>query len=241
MRLAIVSDIHGNLAALEAVHAHIRQNSPDLIVNLGDCLSAPLWPEETAQYLLAENWPTVRGNHDRAVATTPVAAMEPVDRFTHAALSAAPLAWLSALPATLKIEDIFLCHGGPVDDETFLLEEDGKTHFFPSGAAQIRAKLSDVGASLILCGHTHTPRVVHLSERQLAINPGSVGVQAFPGLTVTGSPHARYALATLLNGTWQVTQHVLCYDWSAAGEQASANGFGNWHHGLVTGFASGSV
>lgn len=212
MRLAIVSDIHGNLAALEAVHAHIRQASPDLIVNLGDCLSAPLWPEETAQYLLAENWPTVRGNHDREVAATPVAAMEPVDRFTHVALSTASLAWLSALPATLTLDDIFLCHGGPADDLTFLLEEDGGTHFFPSNAEQIRAKVGNVGAELVLCGHTHTPRVVHLSDGQLVVNPGSVGVQAFPGLTVTGSPHARYALATRSNGTWQVTHHVLGYD-----------------------------
>ncbi|MER9348438.1 MULTISPECIES: metallophosphoesterase [unclassified Mesorhizobium] len=46
MRLAVLSDIHGNLRALEAVHARIKDNSPDIIVNLGDCLSGPLWPKK---------------------------------------------------------------------------------------------------------------------------------------------------------------------------------------------------
>ncbi|GLS33156.1 Predicted phosphodiesterase [Mesorhizobium albiziae] len=242
MRLAIVSDIHGNLRALEAVYAHIRQNAPDVIVNLGDCLSGPLWPEETAQYLIAEGWPTVHGNHDRTVARTPADTMEPVDRFTHETLSAGSLAWLSGLPLRAALDgDILLCHGSPTDDETFLLEEDGDTHFFPSNEAQIRAKLGDFDASLVLCGHTHTPRVVSLSGRQVIVNPGSVGVQAFPGLTVTGSPHARYALATRTNGTWSVSHHTVGYDWAAAADRAVACGSPDWRHGLLTGYAARSI
>ena len=48
MRLAVLADIHGNLDALQAVLADLARQSPDLIVNLGDCLSGPLWPLETA-------------------------------------------------------------------------------------------------------------------------------------------------------------------------------------------------
>jgi len=51
MRLAIVSDIHGNLPALEAVVANINAARPDLVINLGDCVSGPLWPKETLQLL----------------------------------------------------------------------------------------------------------------------------------------------------------------------------------------------
>lgn len=237
MRLAVVSDIHGNIRALEAVHARIKDSSPDLTVNLGDCLSGPLWPEETARYLMAENWPTVRGNHDRALADTSVPDLEKVDGFTHQSLSAGSLEWIAALPTTLRLPpEILLCHGSPADDEVFLLEEDGGDHFFPSNESQIQQKLGKVDAGLVLCGHTHTPRVARISG-QTILNPGSVGVQAFPGLTVTGSPHARFAIATLEKGEWTFVHHVIAYDWSEAAQRAEATGFASWRHGLLTGYA----
>lgn len=242
MRLAVLSDIHGNLRALEAVHAQIKDNSPDIIVNLGDCLSGPLWPEESAQYLIAENWPTVRGNHDRVLVEHPVSGLEDVDAFTHERLSQASLSWLAALPLTLSpVSELLLCHGSPSDDDVFLLEEDGGDHFFPSNERQIRLKLGSVDAGLTLCGHTHTPRVVHLPGRQTILNPGSVGVQAFPGLTVTGSPHARYAIATRRNGEWSFCHHAVNYDWTEASARATAAGFDSWAHGLLTGYAASSV
>ncbi|MDF2388628.1 metallophosphoesterase family protein [Nostoc ellipsosporum NOK] len=242
MRLAVVSDIHGNLSAIEAVHAHIKQYSPDIIVNLGDCFSGPLWPEETAQYLIAENWPAVRGNHDRMLITTPVSELEPDDAYTYRCLAKTSLSWLSALPTTLNItSDILLCHGSPDDDEVFLLEEDGGDHFFASTEKQIRRKLGTFDAKLILCGHTHTPRVARLSDGCLLLNPGSVGVQAFPGLTVTGSPHARYAIATCEYNKWSFSHHVVDYNWTEAAERASTTGFANWAHGLATGYAGGPV
>ena len=49
LRIAIVSDIHGNLPALEAVWAEIERAAPALVVNLGDIASGPLWPRETVQ------------------------------------------------------------------------------------------------------------------------------------------------------------------------------------------------
>ncbi|MEC9404502.1 MAG: metallophosphoesterase family protein, partial [Pseudomonadota bacterium] len=71
MKIAVVSDIHGNVLALEAVLADLKLEAPDLIVNLGDCISGPLWPEETAAILREAAWPTVRGNHDRIVLDDP--------------------------------------------------------------------------------------------------------------------------------------------------------------------------
>ena len=61
MRLALVSDIHGNLPALEAVVADIRRHGVDQVLCLGDNLSGPLLPLETAQFLMASGWPVLAG------------------------------------------------------------------------------------------------------------------------------------------------------------------------------------
>src|SRR5262249_4722877 len=71
MRIAVISDIHGNLAALEEVLADIVRRGADVTVNLGDICASPLWPRETFERLEGLNLPTVRGNHDRWVAERP--------------------------------------------------------------------------------------------------------------------------------------------------------------------------
>jgi predicted phosphodiesterase len=241
MRLAVLSDIHGNLLALEAVRHELKAMSPDLIVNLGDCVSGPLWPEETAQYLIAEQWPTVRGNHDRMLIETVADDLDAVDTFAHRSLSQASLSWLAALPVNHRIEnDVLLCHGSPLDDEIFLLEEDGDDHFYPSSESQIRDKLGIIKAALVLCGHTHSPRAVSLSNGPTILNPDSVGVQAFPGLTLTGSPHARFAIATRREAVWSFSQHVIDYDWNAASTCARSNGQPDWAYALATGYGQES-
>ncbi|CAN7412416.1 metallophosphoesterase [Phenylobacterium sp. LjRoot219] len=65
MRFAAVSDIHGNLPALEAVIADIGAQGVTEVVNLGDSLSGPLWPVETAGRLIALGWPSLAGNPSR--------------------------------------------------------------------------------------------------------------------------------------------------------------------------------
>ena len=101
MRIAVIADIHGNILALEAVLADLaRRGGADHVVNLGDCVSGPLWPRETMERLEGLAWPTVRGNHDRRVADDPLDAMGPSDRFAHDRLTAAQRDWLAALPIT---------------------------------------------------------------------------------------------------------------------------------------------
>ena len=97
MRIAILADIHGNVLALEAVLADLKHRSVDQFVNLGDCVSGPLWPRETAELLRQLNWPTVRGNHDRWVTDWPREKHCRSDVFA----CAFQLAWLRTLPATL--------------------------------------------------------------------------------------------------------------------------------------------
>ena len=77
MRIAAVSDIHGNLFALDAVLADIARRGVYLIVNLGDIVSGPLLPLDTAQRLMALGLPTIRGNHERQVLTMDLDRMGP--------------------------------------------------------------------------------------------------------------------------------------------------------------------
>lgn len=65
MRIAVLSDIHGNLSALQAVMRDISHRQVDVIVNLGDSLSGPLQPSETAAFLMAQPWVHLAGNHER--------------------------------------------------------------------------------------------------------------------------------------------------------------------------------
>ena len=85
MRIAAISDIHGNLGALDAVLDDIARRGVDVTVNLGDIVSGHLQPRATAQRLMALDLPTIRGNHERQVLGDP-ARMGASDAFARAQL-----------------------------------------------------------------------------------------------------------------------------------------------------------
>lgn len=242
MRVAVVSDVHGNLLALEAVHRDIESQSPDLIVNLGDCVSGPLWPEDTAQYLIAENWLTIRGNHDRYLVDRSAAEMGAVDGHVYSLLSDASKAWLQQLPTHMDhVENIFLCHGTPSVDDVFLTEEVVGTAIAVASPEYLKSHLGEVTAPLIACGHTHVPRVLMLDTGQIVLNPGSVGLQAYSAsneghAVEVGSPHARYTLATRVGTRWSFEHRIVNYDWDRASRKAARNQRGDWAGALKTGY-----
>jgi predicted phosphodiesterase len=124
MRTAVLSDIHGNLPALEAVVADAQSRGCTRFVNLGDILSGPLWPRETADYLMARDWITIAGNHERQLLNDPPERIGPSDRYAREALDQRHLEWLRSLPATWELSaDVFLCHGTPQSDLVYFLEE----------------------------------------------------------------------------------------------------------------------
>ena len=111
-RFAAVADIHGNLPALEAVVEDLARRDIDTVVNLGDHVSGPLWPHETAQALIQLGWTHIAGNCDRLVAQYEASKLGPSDRFAAERLEAAEMAWLRALPPTATPSSgVFLCHG----------------------------------------------------------------------------------------------------------------------------------
>jgi putative phosphoesterase len=241
MRLAVISDVHGNLLALEAVLADVNRRGADAIVNCGDVCTSPLWPRETFDLLADRKIPAVRGNHDRWIATLAIENMSPALRYTHAALDEKRRAALGALPETLRLDgDVLVCHGTPTDDYTFLLEEriDGK--LLLSRPREIEARLAGETASLILCGHSHHVNVVQIPNGALVLNPGSVGCPIFADNPTAAdndarAPHAQYAIATKRRGRWSAEFHALDYDWDAAAAKARAGGFSAWARALATG------
>jgi Icc-related predicted phosphoesterase len=82
MRIAAISDIHGNLAALDAVLADIAVRGVDLTVNMGDIVSGPLDPAGTAERLMALDLPTISCNHERQLLTQRPDRMNASDVYT---------------------------------------------------------------------------------------------------------------------------------------------------------------
>jgi putative phosphoesterase len=158
-RVAVLSDIHGVLPALEAVLAEPDVRSADRIVLTGDLAAGPL-PVPTLDLLasLGERAVWVRGNADRE--NMPI---RPDQRSR-----------LDALPLTVTLDirgpgRTLFCHATPRDDEEVVLVD--------SRLARWRDVLSTVDdeVTTIVCGHTHMP-FVRLVDRRLVVNPGSVGM-----------------------------------------------------------------
>jgi predicted phosphodiesterase len=241
MRIAVIADVHGNLLALEAVLADLRQNSPDLVVNLGDLVSGPFDPPGAADAQIALACPTLRGNHDRWVVEDP---SRRTDALPRRLLSPAHLAWLAGLPATLRLVDgaVFACHGSPAGgDEEYLTEDVVAGHVVLAPQTVIAARLAGAGdACVVLCGHSHVPRVVTVGG-VLVVNPGSVGWAAYsdtqpaPHAVEVGSPHARYALLTRTGAGWSPSLRAVSYDWEAAARQAERHGRPDIAHAARTG------
>ena len=206
MRLAIISDIHSNLEALEAVVAQIRQESVDAVLNLGDLVGYNASPNECLELLTGEKWFNLAGNHDLAL-------LEPERAENFNLIANQALMWsreqlrpawrkfLQALPLTQELGGRFLaCHGTPTSADTYI-----SYHF---QGKRVFAQMREHGQiKVCFFGHTHRralwyrdirgtvasreitqPKVVLSREGHYLINPGSVGQPR------DGNPEAAYAI-----------------------------------------------
>ncbi len=239
---AAISDVHGNLLALEAVLDDLARRGIREFVNLGDHLQGPLEPQATAERLMALGAPSIRGNCDRHLYEPDTRAMGTVAK-NRACLEPHHLAWLAGLPQTLRIgDDVLLCHGNPWADDVYLLEEVGASGVRLRSREELAGELAGIGARLILCGHSHMPRLVEVAPELLVANPGSVGLPAYtdespPHAMETGSPHARYAILKRAGRRWTVEHVAVPYDWDRAAALAEHNGRSDWAKWLRTGRA----
>ena len=210
MRVLVISDIHSNLVALEAVLADA--GPVDAVWHLGDVVGYGPDPDRVVARLAELDAIGVRGNHDAAALGGPeIEWFNPDARraaeWTRDAMSEATRDWLAALPLRREIGPVSLVHGSPRDP----LRE------YIVSLGVVRANLDALTPPLGLHGHTHVPvafiddgpdiRVVEprdgaglvLDERPTLLNPGSVGQPR------DGDPRASYlVLDTEANvATWQ--------------------------------------
>jgi predicted phosphodiesterase len=243
-RFAVIADIHGNRWALEAVLEDIARRGIRHIFNAGDHLFGPLDPTGTADLLIRLDLWSVAGNQDRELLDdTPAEPGSTLEK-NRMALSPAHREWLSGLLPQLELPgDILMFHGTPERDDVYLLES-VRTGGVVSLAAteEIVRRLGAVHQTLLLCGHSHIPRVVEW-EGRLIVNPGSVGLQAYadgtpaPHAMETGSPLARYAIVEPRETGRNVELAAIAYDAEAAARTAERNGRPDWAWRLRTGRA----
>lgn len=260
MKIAIVSDIHGNLPALDAVLADIaREGDVDVIVNAGDTLSGPLLSVETADALMARpDIVMIAGNHERQVLTQPLARMGDSDACTARLLGAEHRAWLATAPPTRWLDDeVFVCHGTPTSDLHYLLETtmpdfgvDGSPGVRAASVEEMAQRLGHGEparrARLVLCGHSHVARVATVpspvdGHAIVLVNPGSVGLPGFEDahgdrhIVEAGSPHARYAIAASTAAGWSAQLRSVAYGFEPMARLAEQRGFAHWARPLRTG------
>ncbi|WP_336023954.1 metallophosphoesterase family protein [Halobellus salinisoli] len=189
MQVAVISDIHANKVALDAVFDDITRSSgadgdaPDAVVCAGDVVGYNPWPAECVAAVREREIPTVMGNHDRATAadtsfrfnSMAAAGVE----YARRELDDDAIAWLSALPDTRTVLDgsIKLVHGHPDDPDRYTYPEE----FSPS-------MLGD--EDVLVTGHTHVQGHERFEEG-IVMNPGSVGQPR------DGDPRAAYAVVDL--------------------------------------------
>ncbi len=227
-RIAVLSDVHGVLPALEAVLAEPEVRAAGTVVVAGDLLAGPQ-PLETLELLhaLGDRAVLISGNADRELVAlsrrppdtegpaagtdgTAAPAPPPVDAWAAAQLRPADVELLAGLPRSALLEidglgPVLFCHATPRDDaETVLVDSR------PERWAEVLAGV-DPGVRAVVCGHTHMP-FVRLAHGRLVVNPGSVGMPY-------GRPGAHWALLGPGDG---VTLRRTAFDCAAACERIAA-------------------
>jgi putative phosphoesterase len=227
-RLALLSDVHGNLLALEAVRKEIRKQKPDVVLVAGDhALNGPQPAEaiDALRELEAEGAVIVQGNTDIAVADFDYAAAFPWfpegvpesivagAEWAHEALGPDRLDWLRRLPAErrLRVDDtlVLLTHASP----------GSQTQGFDTtlDAAAVVERLSRTDARVVCCGHTHLPEVRDFGYRVI-VNDGSAGY------VFDGDPTASWALIDLVDGAVTAEIRRTAFDVMTVANAISARG-----------------
>ena len=221
MRIAIFSDVHGNLSALEAVLADIDRQDADLVLFAGDlCLFGPR-PAECLRLVRAQRMPSVIGNTDDWLAGRG----EPPERhrehiaWTNAQLITDEQAWLGRLPFGLRIsptgntaDDLLIVHANPHNliDLLFPSEAEQVAHWGQTrqSDADLGPLLAGVDAAAIAYGHLHIPGVRVWGGLTL-INVSSVSM---PG---DEDGRAKFAILEWRGKQWSVAHYRVKYDTNA--------------------------
>lgn len=226
MRVAVLSDLHANAQALEAVMSDVVSQKCEHVFCLGDIALAGPQPKEVVEYVMEQDsWTIIQGNTDKMIAQYgtdvaefleaqyPVMANAIADDVT--ILSDAHRAFLNNLPPMLEFEvegcTVLLVHGSPrANNEDILPNMPLET---------VEEIISGVNDSLILCGHTHIPCGYQTRTNQTVVNVGSVG------RPMTTEPKACYAVIDFNNGSFEINHRFVDYNNIKAAKIMSERGF----------------
>jgi putative phosphoesterase len=182
MRIAIITDIHGNLPALDAVLADLRTRSVDAVYCLGDLVGYAAHPNEVTERIQDEAIPTIMGNYDDGVGferdQCGCAYTNPVDQalgdrslaWTKATVTSENKAFLRTLASEIRFDAdgkrVLLVHGSPRRINEYLFEDRPISSFERLAASS--------HADIVVFGHTHKPYTKFVDD-VLFVNAGSVG------------------------------------------------------------------
>ena len=203
MRIAVVSDIHDNLTALEAVLADLRTTSPDVILLGGDIVGGGSSPASVVDCIRDLRWTGVFGNSDEAItrresleafardSAAPASmwdAVREMSAFTRDALGQERLTWLDQLPRAVFHPPAALVHASPASA--------WRSPLATATDEELESTYSPLAQPVAIYGHIHQPFVRHIGGLTV-INTGSVS-QSFDGdrraaylLLDDGVPHIR--------------------------------------------------
>jgi predicted phosphodiesterase len=227
-RLAVLSDVHGNVTALEAVREAIRAAKPDAVLIAGDLVMngpAPAAAVDAIRELEADGALVVQGNTDVAVADFDYTAafpawsdgipdsMRAAAEWAHEALGEERLDWLRRLPAErrLWVDDslVLVCHASPGSQTA------GFDQALDASVALERVSRTD--ARVICCGHTHIPEIRDFGWRFL-VNDGSAGY------VFDGDPTAAWALVDIDGDSVRAEIQRTSFDALSVANEISARG-----------------
>lgn len=234
MRVAVLSDIHGNAFALEAVLRDVREAVPCLIFNLGDQIEGCADPARAAALqseLSGRGTVEVRGNNEEKLweggRRTPLS--QEVGAWLNTQVDEGTRARLAALPLTAELEGVFACHGTPQSAwDSLLWVWDMAGGFYRSrDPRELRQLTETLGAEVVICGHTHRAGATRVGDT-LVINCGAVSDQ------VDGDPRARWTLLERRGRHWSVDFRAVPYDIAGAVAWARAHSpFGDFEAQLL--------
>jgi len=211
MRIAVLSDVHANLPALEACLRDAAANDAEQIIVAGDHVNCGPHPREVTNLLRDCGFTSIRGNHEDYIAAweSGQATQEQLTagwwfplRWTVATLSDEQKTWLASLPSAAAISasretELYIAHGSPRSPTDFILPDTPDQDIAPM--------LAGLHAQVFVVGHTHMP-FARRANGSLIVNAGSVG------LPLDGNPAASYALFTREDGIWRAQLRRAHYD-----------------------------
>lgn len=199
MRIAVISDVHGNLTALDAVLADLEEVRPDLVVHGGDLALTGPDPVEVVDRVRELGWPGVMGNTDAAIADPETIEppmrgfMGPTSARSREMLGEERVDWLAALPMEWRHGDLALVHAVPGDYWEVVKPDDSDE--------RLRETYGPLGTRLAVYGHIHIPYVRTVGDLTVA-NSGSLS------LAMDGDLLAKY----LIIESGRITHRRVPYD-----------------------------